>query len=141
MVLFRAIIWFILSLISAFLAMRPPLAESCCPSEASKALEAVVKCLGRNKYLRGLDIDCPDSFLHRINLRLVEINLAALLTYESGHTVEHEMISLAINVKRSGAAFHFPFAIHTFHNQSMLLDGDEKRIWDVFVEGREDRSI
>ena len=74
-----------------------------------------MKCLGRNEYLSGLDIDCSDGFLHRIDFGFVEIDFAALFAYESGHGVEDKMIAFAINVKRSGAAFHMPFAINTFH--------------------------
>jgi len=50
---FRAIIWAILSLISAFVAMRLPTALSCWPKDASKASAASVAASGSFGPTRG----------------------------------------------------------------------------------------
>src|SRR5687768_9206897 len=63
----------------------------------------------------GLCIDGANGGLDRVDLRFVEINLAALLADECRHFVKNEMITLAVDVERSNTALHFAFTVHALH--------------------------
>ena len=72
--------------------------------------------LRRNQLCLG--IDCSNRVLNRIDLRLVEIDFATLLADKGRDFVKNKVITFAVNVERCDTAFHFSFAIHTFHGRS-----------------------